>query len=68
MFSLMKSNHHLDESAAKLLIERALIQKEDGTYEFSRDINVKVTVSSKSFKLVNLLSFKKIIKMSFRCQ
>ena len=48
MFSLMKSNHHLDESAAKLLIERALIQKEDGTYEFSRDINVKVTVSSKS--------------------
>lgn len=41
----MKSNHHLDESAAKLLIERALTQKEDGTYDFSRDINVKVTVS-----------------------
>lgn len=42
---LMKSNHHLDESAAKLLIERALTQKEDGTFDFSRDINVKVTMS-----------------------
>ncbi|RNA00232.1 putative serine hydrolase [Brachionus plicatilis] len=42
---LMKYNNHLDEDSAKILIERALVKKENGRFEFSRDIRVKQTVS-----------------------
>ena len=44
-YSLLKANRHLDEESAKILIERALIENEEGELGFSRDINVKVTVS-----------------------
>lgn len=41
---LLKANRHLDEESAKILIERALIENEEGELGFSRDINVKVTM------------------------
>ena len=40
----MKANNHLDEIAAGLLIDRAVITREDGSLDFSRDIRVKITV------------------------
>jgi len=43
-YSLMKANYHLDENSAKLLLERSLIQDENGKLKFSRDLNVKNTV------------------------
>ncbi|CAF0900840.1 unnamed protein product [Brachionus calyciflorus] len=41
---LMKANNHLDEESAKILIDRALVTREDGKLDFSRDIRVKQTV------------------------
>lgn len=40
----MKYNNHLDEESAKILLDRALVTKDDGRLEFSRDIRVKQTV------------------------
>ena len=40
----MKANGHLDEGAARLLLDRATIKRDDGSLEFSRDIKVKITV------------------------
>lgn len=40
----MRANKHLDEPSAKLLIERALVKDENGKYNFSRDVYVKITV------------------------
>lgn len=45
----MRANGHLDEESAKILLERALITKEDGSLDFSRDIKVKVNVIYCSF-------------------
>lgn len=42
---LMNANHHLDETAAKCLLERALITKSDGTLDFSRDVMFKASMS-----------------------
>lgn len=42
----MKYNNHLDEDSAKILIDRALMSKDDGRLEFSRDIRVKQTVNN----------------------
>jgi hypothetical protein len=47
----MKANNHLDETSAKILLERALIKDENGNYKFSRDLNVKNTVIIIYFQL-----------------
>lgn len=41
----MRANGHLDEESAKILLERALIEK-DGKLDFSRDLRVKASVIS----------------------
>ena len=46
---LQKANQHLDEASARLLIERALIKDEQGEYNFSRDLYVKLTVTWKHY-------------------
>lgn len=47
----MKANRHLDEDAAKHLIDRAVITKEDGKLDFSRDIRVKITVTLTNYQI-----------------
>jgi len=41
---LLKANKNIDEPSGKLLLERALFQKADGSFEFSRDVRVKRAV------------------------
>ena len=41
----MKANGHLDEKSAELLLDRAIVKKEDDSLDFSRDIWVKITVN-----------------------
>jgi hypothetical protein len=67
----MKANGHLDEGAARLLLDRATIKRDNGSLDFSRDIKVKITVIvAKLFINILRLNFKKILnnlqKMSTR--
>ncbi len=48
----MKANNHLDETSAKILLERALVKDENGNYKFSRDLNVKNTVNIINYRLI----------------
>ena len=52
----MKANRHLDETAAKILLERALTKKED-KLEFSRDIRLKELVRLCLDFLLNFLTY-----------
>jgi hypothetical protein len=47
MIRLLKANKHLNEEAAKTLLERALETKSDGTLDFTRDYMWRASVKLK---------------------
>ena len=58
----MKANNHLDEESAKILLERALISDKDGNLKFSRDENVKNTMSTRDHYLEFVVLFPEVKK------
>jgi pimeloyl-ACP methyl ester carboxylesterase len=42
---LLRSNKHLDDQSARIMLERALIKNKNNQLDFSRDLKAKVTMS-----------------------